>query len=52
MGFTARCAAQNPKAGEPLTLLIPVEGNSWVWDQHGAGRQGGWNPQENHVISQ
>lgn len=48
---TAGCSAQTPKAEEPPTLLIPVQGNSWVWDQQGAGRQGGWNPQENIIFS-
>jgi hypothetical protein len=49
--WTADCAAQKPKAEEPPTLLIPVQGNSWVWDEEGAGRQGEWNPQENLKIT-
>ena len=48
---TAGCSAQKPKAEEPPTLLIPVQGNSWVWDPQGAGRQGGRNPQENIQFS-
>lgn len=51
-GCAAGCSTQELEVEEPLTLLIPVQGNSWVWDQSGAGRQGGWNPQENIILSQ
>jgi hypothetical protein len=47
---SAVSAAQQPQTKESPTLLIPVQGNSWVWDEAGAGRQGEWNPQESHLI--
>lgn len=48
--LTAMCGGQESQSGEPLTFFIPAQGNSWVWDQRGAGRQGGWVEQERGLI--
>jgi len=46
------CAEKESAPEEQLTLFIPVQGNSWVWDQSGAGRQGGWAAPVSGIISQ